>query len=80
MDVQSLIELLEPYKDKQMVYVDYYKGRNGNYIDGASVNYDEYVLIDTENKIALWGCVEYGESYGKQEKRQGYYKNGERLL
>ena len=25
-----------------LVFVDYYKGRNGNYIDGISVNYDEY--------------------------------------
>ena len=26
----------------QRVYVDYYKGRNGNYTDGISVNYDEF--------------------------------------
>lgn len=47
------------YKDKQMVYVDYYKGRNGNYIDGASVNYDEY-----DNPLNLTyepGCIMINE-------------------
>ena len=54
--------------DKAGIYpitVDYYKGRNGNYIDGKNINYDEQfnalnliytpgsVTVETENKIIV---------------------------